>query len=92
MKTRFGFIDPGTVCAVFNSDIIDYDWAKSVKSYWDNTEVTYDTKNYKNRNAYQLKLSREYNTGTSVRHPNHIWMKMYAELIGNYKNYEIKNS
>jgi len=90
MKAEYGFIDPGTDCAVFSGNIKDNYWAKSVKSHWDNTEVTLDTKNLEHRNAYQLKPEMEYNTGTSVQHPE--WMKMYAELIGNYKNYEIKNS
>lgn len=64
--------------------------AKTVKSRMDNTVVSYNLNGYNHRNAYQLKLEREYNTGTSVRHPN-FRMKIYAELIGNYENMRIKN-
>lgn len=91
MKTRFGFIDPGRSCAVFDSNVRDYDWAKSVESHVDNTEVTQRLKNFEHCNAYSLKLLGEYNGGTSVQHPIDR-MKMYAELTGNCKNYEIKSS
>ena len=37
-----------------------------------------------------MKLILEYNSPTSVHYP-YKWIKMYAELIGNYKNIRIKN-
>nr|DAJ82196.1 MAG TPA: hypothetical protein [Caudoviricetes sp.] len=40
-------------------------------------------------NAYKLKLEIEYNVCKSSRQPK--WLKRYAELIGNYKNYGIKS-
>ncbi len=45
-------------------------------------------KNLELRNAYSVNLEREYNLGKSFRHLN---VKMYADLIGNYKMLEIKN-
>nr|DAH41870.1 MAG TPA: hypothetical protein [Caudoviricetes sp.]DAU70055.1 MAG TPA: hypothetical protein [Bacteriophage sp.]DAH74430.1 MAG TPA: hypothetical protein [Caudoviricetes sp.]DAI48206.1 MAG TPA: hypothetical protein [Caudoviricetes sp.]DAK71439.1 MAG TPA: hypothetical protein [Caudoviricetes sp.] len=41
-----------------------------------------------NLGSFLLK-SLEYNIPKSIRHP--YGMKMYAELIGNYKNYRIKS-
>jgi len=58
---------------------MDYDRAISVNSEIGNTEISYVCKNHSHRNAYQVKLEKEYNPGTSVRHPSNR-MKMYAEL------------
>lgn len=43
-----------------------------------NTEISLRLKTLNHRNAYQLKLAREYNTGKSVHHLEQV--KMYAEL------------
>lgn len=48
-----------------------------------NTEISLELKTLNHRNAYQLKLEREYNTGKSVRHPDRV--KMYADLTQNKK-------
>jgi hypothetical protein len=53
-------------------------WGKSVKSEIDNTEVKQGAKTLAHRNAYQMKLVREYNSGKSPRHVFNV--KMYAEL------------
>ena len=61
----------------------DYYWGKTVNS---ETKIPWKVKKLKSlylRNAYSLNLEREYNAGTSLRHP--YGMKMYAELARKMK-------
>jgi hypothetical protein len=52
--------------------------AKSVKAAMLIPRKVKEVKSFNLRNAYQMKLEREYNSGTSVRHLEQV--KMYAEL------------
>lgn len=58
--------------------MVSMNWAKSVKAEMLIPSKVMGVKTHGLRNAYQVKLEREYNPGTSVRHP--YGMKMYAEL------------
>lgn len=58
---------------------INDNWGKSVNAVIANTEVKQGVKNLAHRNAYQMKLEREYNSGKSPRQPKQR-LKMYAEL------------
>lgn len=58
-------------------------WGISVKSEMTIPRKTRELKSSCLRNAYSLNLEREYNAGTSLRHPT--GMKMYAELARNRK-------
>ena len=53
-------------------------WAKSVNAAMPIPREIKKVKSLNPRNAYQMKLEREYNSGTSVRQPERL--KMYAEL------------
>ena len=71
--------------------IANENWAKSVNAATPTPRKTKRVKSFGLRNAYQVKLEREYNPGTSVRHLSE--MKMYAELAGkkNCKKLGIKS-
>jgi len=53
-------------------------WAKSVNAAMPIPREIKKVKSLNPRNAYQMKLEREYNSGTSVRHLSEV--KMYAGL------------
>jgi hypothetical protein len=71
--------------------MISENWAKSVKAAMPIPRKTKGVKTFSLRNAYQMNLLGEYNSGTSARHLDQV--KMYAELTRkkNCKNLGIKS-
>ena len=72
----------GICCAHSSRDAREKHRTKSVKPtnmILGNAEVNTELNNQYHRNAYFLKLNREYIGSTRVRHPK--WMKTYAEPI-----------
>lgn len=63
-------------------------WAKSVEAEIANTEENQESNVLDLRNAYQMTPEKEYNSGTSVRHPERV--KMYAELKQRYTLRQLK--